>query len=620
MLAPDSLVDQIVCDYDPANLAGTTGFGPLAASCPETEALSLYNVADTVMRPPPGRSAGDSLTYRQLASGDELIVRRVPAVDSLKRGGVRSHALVGRAGQFTAEAALGLPDAAWPLADTMHQVEVGDPLPRVDWRAVQRAAVAGAERIRVQAREDAVVMELLRRLTTWFLTVPAMRASMPASLFPEDPRPVLLGLVDLLGPLLPGPWTFSTLETIEADEPRLILMPEPPAAGSPEYGRERLWGQPAPDGPAHDAAAALVDHYRAYGREALRTLHPGPVPWQQMQPDQRATSLLGALAVQVPAAAGPALPPSGSQAAAVADETNAASGTSEQVSEADHGGAEGDGPPAEIAPVKEPPTGGAIHDDAAGGDAVPNQPPMPPAPTTAAPPRPQPPPPAATGAHQVHPGHVKAWVTWLLVPGVGHDADLALLQLESRADFWGQAGDEAACLTALHLRFGLVDAAGRRGPGRPGLLERPERLYRLLRGGLRYEEPAAAWAVFLRDESTGELAETIRAMARQMFAEHRRRKVQIHPAFFRVGGEWAIQRALGLDQSDPPTPQAGSPGLMRRFRNRKRRHRAAKPSPPGEERGGRWGTAADRQVLAVLGKVFVLAMTVLMVLFALAVR
>ncbi|MFE7029960.1 hypothetical protein ACFU9Y_06580 [Streptomyces sp. NPDC057621] len=543
MPVPGSDVHQFICAYDPDNPSDNKGFGPVAVSFAMAEALSLFKLAGQIMRPP-----GDSLTELDsvacalLSSGQELLVRRIVARDTLRRGNVLSQALVGTPGQFCAELGLGLGPDDWPLGENVAAVRLGEPLHRVDYADLRRRGDDGAARLRSASRDPALA-ESLRHLVTWVLSEPAQKLSIAASLVGGNPRAVLLGLVDILGPLVPGPWSLSTLESVESGPYRLIIMEDWPRTGSPDYGRLRLVGQQPPEGPARTTASLLVDRYQEHGLDGLAFLSRHAHLWQRMQPVERAESLLGTLMVQPAAPVHLALP----------------AGTAYESADTAYPG-EGTG---ESAGLTETAANTAEEQPEALSEEVPPVPdPIDP------PPLPDTPPLPAEASAQVpvpdaerHPSDSDDLVGRLIGSHRTAEGRKLRLALENAVDGWSEQEIDAACRRAIDLRLGV------QGPRRSVALwgpvadEGPPYIYDvLISGALRREEPARAWAEFLMTEAAGAtLSEPLRAAVRRMYEQLGCRSIVVHPVFFRVLGDWAIPHALGLDMrgSPPSRPVSG---------------------------------------------------------------
>ncbi|TRO58554.1 hypothetical protein [Streptomyces sp. IB201691-2A2] len=544
MPVTSSDVHQVICAYDPDNPSDNKGFGPVAVSFAMAEALSLFKLAGQIMRPP-----GDSLTELDsvacalLPSGQELLVRRIVARDALRRGNVLSQALVGAPGQFCAELGLGLGPADWPLGENLADVRLGEPLHRVDYADLRHRGVDGAARLRTVSRNPALA-EPLRHLVTWVLSEPAQRLSIAASLVGDQPRAVLLGLVDILGPLVPGPWTLSTLESVESGPYRLIIMEEWPRTGSPDYGRLRLVGQQPPEGPAHTTASLLVDRYQEHGLEGLNFLSLHAQLWQRMQPVERAESLLGTLVVQPAEPVHLALPAgteSGSAATAYGRErTGEAGGPVESAANT----------------VEEQPE--AVSQKAPRVPDPPvDPPPVPGTPTRRA----KAPAPVPVPDAEHHPCDSDDLVGRLIGSHPTSEDRKLRLTLENAVGGWSEQEIDAACRRAIDLRLGLQGPLKRVIPWGSVTADNPRYFYDvLISGTLHREQPARAWAEFLLVEAGATLPEPLRSVVRRMYEQLDCQSITVHPVFFRVLGDWAIPRALGLDSRDSPPARPVSGG------------------------------------------------------------
>ncbi|MFJ2257139.1 hypothetical protein ACIOKD_02155 [Streptomyces sp. NPDC087844] len=543
MSVTGSDVHQVICAYDPDNPSENKGFGPVAVSFAMAEALSLFKVAGQIMRPP-----GDSLTELDsvacalLPSGQELLVRRIVARDALRRGNVLSQALVGAPGQFCAELGLGLGPDDWPLGENVAAVRLGESLRRVDYADLCRRGDDGAARLRSASRDPALA-EPLRHLVTWVLSEPAQKLSIAASLVGDNPRAVLLGLVDILGPLVPGPWSLSTLESVESGPYRLIIMEDWPRTGSPDYGRLRLVGQQPPEGPAHTTASLLVDRYQEHGPDGLTFLSRHARLWQRMRPVERAESLLGMLMVQPAAPVHLALPAGTAYASAATAYRGEGTGESAGLTEsAAHTAEEQPEAVSEKAP--------RVPDPGVDPPPVPGTPPLPAEAPALAP----------VPDAEDHPSDSDDLVGRLIGSHRPFEDRKLRLALENAVDGWSEQEIDAACRRAIDLRLGLQGP--RRGvvPWVPEAADGPRYLYDvLISGALHREEPARSWAEFLTVEAGTALPEPLRAVVRRMYEQLDCRSIAVHPVFFRTLGDWAIPRALGLDtrESPPPRPESG---------------------------------------------------------------
>ncbi|WNM31548.1 hypothetical protein RKE30_14585 [Streptomyces sp. Li-HN-5-11] len=589
-------IDQLVCDYHPENTSRNGGFGPIASSCHPGAEVSLFNLASSILRPPGHPAESDSIAYERLSSGQELIVRRIAAVDTLARANVLSQALVGAHGQLSAELALGLDQADWPMGDAVSHVRLGQRLRRVDLAQLRRRGYEGAARLR-QLSRDGALRDVLHHLATWVLTSPDRRLSVASSLMGGHPRAVLLGLVDMLSWLVPGHWSFSTLESAESHAYRLIVMPEWPRQGSPDYGRLRLGGQPAPEGPAHAAASLLVARYQEYGLPGLEELGRDR-PWAGMGPDERCRELtealthLGAPPRTAPHPAeptplvesAPPVEPAPSvepappvESAPPVEPVHPAAAASARY--AFEGGEELAQSPATAAGQQACHEAGAGHDQAAdptraAGAAEPSSPgpgvaepvvhgPEGQAPVAGAPVA------QASGGGRLAPplspgfrtppvqgqtpeGRIRdivGFVTRLFRPRDDAEGRDLMLELENRVGGWNGEEIETACLTALDHRLGLAAPERGREPGPPEFLHDPQHLFDVLvRTALGRKQAALAWAVFLRQEHAAALTDPLHSVLQRMFDLYERKEIDIHAVFFVVMGGWAIPRALGLRQ------------------------------------------------------------------------
>ncbi|MFF3849859.1 hypothetical protein [Streptomyces sp. NPDC002328] len=295
-------VDQIVFAHEPLNISDNLGFGPVAYSCGGPEAVSFWRVAERIVRPPGSSSAGrDSLAFGTAAHQD-VIVWRVTAQDNMKRSSLRCHTLFAPSGRLTARLALGLTGRDWSGRRNALDAERGRTLEALDPDALLQEAAEGAELLRSAAAERA---DTLQHLASWLLFEPGRQLSIAeAECVGDDPAAVLLGLVEILEPLVPGPWTFSTLEYEESGPYRLMVMPSWPVLGRSTHQRLRLHGQEPPADWASEAARLLVARYVESGPQTLGPVSPPGLPWLEMAPEERCRELLSQLRPRI--APGPA--------------------------------------------------------------------------------------------------------------------------------------------------------------------------------------------------------------------------------------------------------------------------------------------------------------------------
>lgn len=598
MTVSNAGIHQVVCAYQPDNPSHNKGFGPVASSLAMAQEVSLFQLASAVLRPP-GDAVGNSIAYDRLSSRQDVIVRRVMTIDHLQRENLLSHALVAEPGRFTAEWALGLEESDWPLGDDFARVELGQRLDRPDPTELERRCREGADRLRETGRGSALT-EGLCYLTTWLLSSPRGRFSIDSSLVAGAPRAALLALVDMLSPVLPGRWTFSTLESVESDAYRLIVMPKWPLPGSREYGRLRLGGRLAPDGPAHEAASLLVMRYQTHGLPGLDLLRAQP-GWDGMTAAGRAERLRDLLARHAGTAphralpAGPAPDPS-----ETTEDTRETQETQETPQAAEEGSEEHDEHPAPAEQERDPDFERAEEPD-----------PVEPHRSAALDP-----PPAefvlspsgedffADADAERRDREAAALVERLLRAHSDEEGMELLREVSSRAPLWNGSQTVIACLTAIRYRLGL------RGTGRrPEFRYNPQHLFDLLiRPALRQEKAARDWAWFVRQQHTVFSTDPLRSVMRQMLDQAERGELDVHHSFFDVLGPWAARIALRLGpltnvpplpDRPPEIPPRPRPGLLRGRRDRKaQRPRHAGGPAPAESKGN-----TDDFVL--LGKILV---------------
>ncbi|MEU0673853.1 hypothetical protein ABZ330_13335 [Streptomyces sp. NPDC006172] len=302
--------DQITFVHEPLNISDNLGFGPVAHSCTDAQALSFWRLAERIVRPPGASAAGrDSLAFATVAD-QEVIVWRVTARDGMDRGSLRCHALFAPSGRLTARLALGLTGRDWSRRSQALDAGMGRTLDALDLDGLRREAADGADLLRAHAAEHA---DVLRHLVSWVLFEPGRHLSVAeAECVGDSPRPlVLLGLAEMLEPLVPGPWSFSTLEYEESGPYRLMIMPKWPTPGHSTHRRLRLHGQEPPADWAAEAARLLVARYAESGPQALELVNHPALRWSEMAPEERCRELLSLLRPRI--GPGPASAPDGDE-------------------------------------------------------------------------------------------------------------------------------------------------------------------------------------------------------------------------------------------------------------------------------------------------------------------
>ncbi|MFB7240894.1 hypothetical protein CW362_22050 [Streptomyces populi] len=651
MIVPNDDVDQLVCAYDPDNPSNNMGFGPVASSFSVDRAVALFNDAGPVLRP--AGSPADSIAYERLPSGQELVVRRVVVLDDLQRGNLFSQALIAPAGQFGAELALGLDHDDWPLGDEVTRVGLNERLDRVDGFLLAHKARQGAERLRDVVR-SADHTGVLCDMTAALLAEPSRRLSLTTAQVGDRPRAVLLGLVDLLTPLLPDPWFFSTLESAESRSYRVIVLRNWPHEGSPDYGRLRLGGQRTPDSTVRGMAEALVVRYQKYGREGLDLLKSRQ-DWHGMDPVRRVQTLWTTLAVASDMTPHKALPRGTAVtepgAKDIARDANRA--LDDELDPVAHGEpfpGQGIGTAASFAGPPPGPDGTATArqdgrgPEPTGTGAEPHEHPVPdrtsggnassaaggaeagrPGDSLFLPAPPTPPltrgfthPPVA-GSLSVADRETRLAPVNALVQRVftahGHEERRRLVsEVRLRTDGWTDEEADAAAVTAIGCRLGLPKQRGRTGRGRQTETKHFAFFYELLvRQALSRQPAALAWAAFLRQEASAGFREPLRSVVERMYAEHRHGDLAVHHAFFIALGKGALLDALGGKPAAsrrtpgriPPRP--GRPASTHgKGGNRIWRPRAPRPAradgPADEASGGADVRAGLAEDLLRLGK------------------
>ncbi|MGV9452974.1 hypothetical protein [Streptomyces sp. NPDC003635] len=591
---PSTDVHQVICAYDPDNPADSKGFGPVASSLPTLEEVSLFKLAATVLRPPGSLSAGDSIAYGRLPSGQDLIVRRVVVIDSLRRENLLSQAVIGGREQFSPAMALGLDQADWPLGEGIARVRRGESLARPNPAELRRLSREGADRLRDTSRA-AHLTEALCHLATWVLTEPRSNLSVAAPQMAGEPRAMLLGLVEMLSGLVPGDWTFSTEESAESGPYRLIVMPGWPRVGSPDYGRQRIIDRPAPDGPAHTAARLLVTRYQAYGLPGLEVLRRRE-DWPGMSAAERAESLRNLLTLHAGTTPHKELPAVASSSSASQQEyaiEGAETLTGHTETRASR--AEPEFPPAQdCAPEPAPPMPSHAPD----------------VPATDPP------------DDETRDREAAALVERLFQARGEEEREELLGEVEFWAGTWTESQSDIACLTAIRFRLGLAAGGSRRQARKPVFSHDPQEVFDLLIGAnLRRREPALEWALFLRQECVTALTEPLRSVVQDMFDRYEQRLLAIHPVFFVVMGRWAIPRALRLDPPGDPRPRRPSAPRPRLtppawLAGRRRGHAEAAHRAEARPRVGPGGNADDFLLLGKLFLGFVVVVAMLLVVGA----
>lgn len=289
-------VHQLICAFDLENSGKTGGFGPIAVSRLDNETISYARVVDPLLRPSGSTGLdGNALAYALDRRGEnELLVRRFPVTDTLGRHNVLSHALYCAPGTLGPVVALGLDRAGWPDTDGRLAEERAGAgslrqLAPLDPAALRELGHEGARALRDESRSQQV-RSVLIRLVGSLLAEPDQSLSVLESMLPGGSRAVLLGVLDVLRPLVPGRWTFSTAEVKESDAHQLIVMPSYSVTG---FGRLRLLAdQPAAEGDAFGLAAVLVDRYQAVGMLGLAPVHQNSTRWLAMDRVRRVRLML----------------------------------------------------------------------------------------------------------------------------------------------------------------------------------------------------------------------------------------------------------------------------------------------------------------------------------------
>ncbi|URN17354.1 hypothetical protein [Streptomyces sudanensis] len=278
----DRSADQIVFRWDTDNLSGTTGFGPVAWSCPPARADAVFRASAPLLRAT-GEATAPALL--RLEDGDwVLLVRRVPWRDAGGRAGTLCHALTGPAAVLDPATCLGLHPWSWEGGD-LPLAEVRGTLPPVPASALLPAADAGKRLLdgglaRVRRELVGATAELLRHPDAEFTFLdPSGRAA----------HPVLWGLHGLFGGQAARWWTFATHDTVESDRLRFVFVSRWTGEASGSGARRRADPTERCGDRAEAVAERLVHHHlreryavRAALRRAAdhhRATRGGPATW-----------------------------------------------------------------------------------------------------------------------------------------------------------------------------------------------------------------------------------------------------------------------------------------------------------------------------------------------------
>ncbi|WP_236242220.1 hypothetical protein [Streptomyces sp. CC228A] len=249
----DRSVDQVVFRWDTENLSGTTGFGPVACSCPPERADDLFRRTGALLR---GTGEVTAPALLRLERADEvLLVRRAPWRDAGGRAGTLCHALLGPAAVLDPATCLGLHGWSWQGAD-LPLAEVRGRLPRVAEAPLVAAADEGLRALtaalpRVRYELTGAVAEFLRHPTASFtLLDPAGTAACP----------VLWGLHGVFGGQAVRGWTFATHDTDETDQLRFVFVSRWSGAAAAAGNRRRVDPAERCGDRAEAVAEALVRH------------------------------------------------------------------------------------------------------------------------------------------------------------------------------------------------------------------------------------------------------------------------------------------------------------------------------------------------------------------------
>ncbi|MEU7495416.1 hypothetical protein AB0B42_29705, partial [Streptomyces fradiae] len=248
----DRPADQIVFRWDTDNLSGTTGFGPVACSCPPEVADAVFRTAAPLLRAT-GEATAPALL--RLENGDQvLLVHRAPARDAGGRAGTVCHALMAHAAVLDPATCLGLHPWAWEGGDLALGAVRGG-LPRVPGAALQAAADSGLRGLTgslAGARHELVgaVAEFLRHPASSFTFLdPTGRTA----------HRVLWGLHGIFGGITRR-WTFATHDTAETDRLRFLFVSRWTGEASGGGARRRVDPAERSGDRAESVAERLVRH------------------------------------------------------------------------------------------------------------------------------------------------------------------------------------------------------------------------------------------------------------------------------------------------------------------------------------------------------------------------
>jgi hypothetical protein len=268
------VLDQIVFAWAEVNLLGREGFGPVATSLERDREDELFRWGHRLGARADVRGSGGERPPRSMcywADGETAaVLYRMPSTVGRSGGrpGTRTRALVGVPSDLTPWCALALHDQFWPDspgidADAAWEWQ-GFGLPRVQLNGLAPEMAAGDRGLGLAARKCQVE---LSRLVAAALRAPTRPYSVVGA--QADTRALLWGMLDVLGRVLVGPWTFSTYETSHdgALLPRVVFLPRWPSFEFREVDRERVdLTRPATPRDDYDKAAhLLVGYYAADG-------------------------------------------------------------------------------------------------------------------------------------------------------------------------------------------------------------------------------------------------------------------------------------------------------------------------------------------------------------------
>jgi hypothetical protein len=246
---------QIVFRWSEQSLSGHRGLGPVASSLdPEQVTQWEHRLQDMIWAAP-----AEDAAVAYLEFGDEAaVIRRVPASDTTGRESTLAHVIVGPG--LDPALALALSRSGWPGWIGVGHEPMDSSLPPLWIDDLRAAAVSGAEGPDgLRAGAAALAGPVLADVVTAAFTDP--RAELTVIAPGRDPAAVMFAILELLGDVIPGPFTFSTFEATDtgAGRPRVVFLADRPQFSLRTSARRRVpLPEPgAPPPPASDASDAF---------------------------------------------------------------------------------------------------------------------------------------------------------------------------------------------------------------------------------------------------------------------------------------------------------------------------------------------------------------------------